>query len=86
LGRCAIGKEPQGMHHRIAPLGLIHKTSLQLGKRGGGVHDSPFSLLSGRRGNLPHGTERVTARRRRTRVVKFSRHGRLHSAYMSRQP
>ena len=82
LGRRAIGKEPQWANHLVAPLGLIHKTQLQLGKLGGGVHGSPFSFVSGRRAYLPHGIVCVTARRRRARGARVSEHGRLHSAYM----
>src|SRR5215211_7738917 len=82
LGGRAVGKEHQWANHLVAPLGLIHKTQLQLGKFGGGVHGSPFSLVSGRRAYLPHGTVCVTASRRRARGARLSEHGRLHSAYM----
>src|SRR5215475_987289 len=82
LGGRAIGKEHQWANHLVAPLDLIHQTQLQLGKFGSGIHGSPFSLVSGRRAYLPHGRGCVTARRRRVRGAKLSKHGRLHSAYM----
>jgi hypothetical protein len=44
LRRGPIGKEHQRANDLVAPLSLIDQAQLQLGKRGGGVHSSPFSL------------------------------------------
>jgi hypothetical protein len=62
LGRRAIGKEHQWANHLVAPLGLIHNSQLQLGKLCGGVHGSPFSLVSGRRVYLYHTGQGVSRR------------------------
>ena len=43
----AIGKQHQGTDHLIAPLNLIHEAQLQLRKRRGRFHRSPFTRAAG---------------------------------------
>jgi hypothetical protein len=47
LHRRPIGKEHQGTDDLIAPLNLIHEAQLQLRKRCGRFHGSPFTCAAG---------------------------------------